>query len=102
MTIYEIPLSNTPQRFIITMAGVDYQLTLQWCWPMQAWVLNFSTPTGEPILHGVPLVTGVDLLEQFGYLNFNGVLLAQTDFDPQAVPTFDNLGTTGHAYFITA
>jgi len=26
-------------------------------------------------------------------------MLEQTDHDPTAVPTFDNLGTTGHLFF---
>jgi hypothetical protein len=47
------------------------------------------------------MVTGADLLEQFGYLGLNFALVAQTDNSPDTVPTFDNLGTTGHLYAIT-
>ena len=47
------------------------------------------------------MVTGVDLLEQFGYLSFGFALVAQTDNAPDVVPTFETLGQTSHLYAIT-
>lgn len=100
ITPYLIPLQNQQQALSISIAGVTYQLTVTWCDPAQCWVMNIADNAGNPILSGIPLVTGADLLEQFGYLEFGGQLIAQTDNDPTAVPTFQNLGSTGNLFFV--
>jgi len=75
-------------------------MTVVWNWVNASWIINIADPSGNPILSGIPMVTGVDLLEQFGYLNFGFQLIAQTDNAPDVVPTFADLGTTGHLYAI--
>lgn len=99
-TYYEIPLSSQPQSFTIPLAGATYSMTVKWNWVNASWVLDIADSSGNAIVSGIPLVTGADLLEQFSYLNFGGKLVCQTDNDPDAVPTFANLGTTGHVYFL--
>jgi hypothetical protein len=101
MTPFEIPLKPTPQTLAITLAGVQYRLTVRWNWVNDSWVIDISDTNSNPLVTGIPMVTGADLLEQFAYLGFGGQLIAQTDNDPSAVPTFTNLGTTGHLYFVT-
>jgi hypothetical protein len=101
MTPFEIPLSPQAQVMTITLAGIAYQVAIHWCAPMQAWVADFADTSENPILQGVPIVTGTDLLDQFAYLNFGGELIAQTDHAVDAVPTFANLGSNGHLYFVT-
>lgn len=101
-TPYEIPLSPTPQTFTISLGGTTYRLTVWWndmaaCWTVDIYDSDGSTK----ILVGVPLVTGCDLLAPYSDLDFGGELIAQVDGDINAVPTFDNLGTTGHLYFVT-
>lgn len=96
-----IPLQQgTPQQFGITLNGVQYQLTIRWCSPGQVWIMDIADTNDNPVLQGVPLVTGSDLLEQFEYLGIGGVLLAQTTNNALAVPTFANLGDTGNLYFV--
>ncbi len=56
---------------------------------------------GVPLLTGVPVITGADLLAQFAYIGVYGQMIAQTDNDPGAVPTFENLGTTGYLYYLS-
>lgn len=97
---YEIPLSPNPQIFTITLAGIDYTVRIAWCTASQSWVIYFADSNNTPILSGIPLVTGVDLFEQYGYLNLGGVLLAYTDNDLSAPPDFTNLGLTGHVLFV--
>lgn len=100
-TAYEIPLTPaTPQQLTVSLAGTQRRLTVRWCEPAAAWVLDVANVDGTVVLSGVPLVTGVDLLGQYGYLNLGGSLVCQTDGDPNAVPTFDNLGTISHLYFL--
>jgi len=101
-TTYEIPLSPTPQTFSILLAGISYQLTVRYTdAPMGGWLLDIADQNGDNILCGAPLVTGHDLLEQYAYLGIDGQLIVQTDADPDAVPTFNNLGVESHLYFVT-
>lgn len=99
-TYYEIPLQPAAQKFNIQLAGVVYQLTLIWRTSDQGgWFLDIALSDSTPVLQGVPLVTGADLLEQYPDKNFGGVLRVTTDGDPLAVPTYGNLGVTGRVYF---
>jgi hypothetical protein len=98
MATAEIPLSPEPQQFSIRLAGTEYLLQLQW---RGFWTLNILRPDQTPVINGIPLVTGVDLLYQYRYLGIGGGLTVQTDGDKDAVPTLDNLGTASHLYFVT-
>lgn len=101
-TIYQIPLQQNPQQFTISLGGVSYQLTLQYRNVDQGgWTVDIADALGNPILSGVPLVTGTNLLAQYDYLNFGGALWVQTSSDPDAVPTFENLGEDGNLYWVT-
>jgi hypothetical protein len=97
-TLYEIPLNGQPQRLQITLANVAYQLTVQWR-NSAGWVMDIAKQDGTPVIQGVPLVTGTDLLAQYRYLGIGGSLVVSTDADPDAVPTYTNLGTASHLYF---
>ncbi len=99
-TSYEIPLEPAAQTFQIALAGVSYSVTLWWSWATDSWNISIADANGVPIVSSIPLVTGVDLLGSFEYLDFGGQLVVQTDHDPDAVPTYANLGTTGHVYFV--
>lgn len=100
MSTFEIPLTPSPQRFNISLNGVEYQLTFMWNNVNGSWILDIADNTGAVILSGVPLITGADLLAQYGYLNFGGQLRVTTDNSPNAVPTYANLGINGHLYFV--
>lgn len=95
-----IPLQPTNQTFQITLAGVQYTFTIRWNDANQAWTLDIADSSQNPIISGIPIVTGTDLLAPYGYLNFSGKLIAQTTNDTDAVPTLANLGSTGNLYFV--
>lgn len=97
---YLIPLASTPQAFTISLNGITYQFTVRWNWFAAAWIIDIADSSGNPILSGVPMVTGDDLLEQFDHLNIGVQLVAQTNNDVFAVPTFTNLGKQGNLYAI--
>lgn len=101
-TVFEIPLSATPQRFSISLDGVTYRLVVTWCEPNQAWTLDIHDVDDNPIIRGIPLVTGANLLAQYEYLGVPGQLVVQSDNNPNAVPTFETLGGLGHLYYLTA
>lgn len=100
MIPYEIPLTPQPQRFLISLGGVDYELTVSWCGPASAWTLDIRSADGSDIVVGISMVTGVDLLGQYKHLGLPGQLVAQSDVDLDRVPDFGSLGVSGHLYFL--
>lgn len=102
MAVFEVPLSPQAQKFSIALGVTSYNMTVTYnAAPQGGWVLDIADSNDAPILNGVPLVTGANLLAQYAYLNFGGSLIVQTDYDLNAVPTFKNLGVHGHLFFIT-
>lgn len=99
MTRYEIPLTAEPQAFDIALAGVTYNLSLAWNVPAQCWILDIADRNNVPLVDGISVVTGADLLEQYGYLAFGGRLIAETDGDLSLPPSFTNLGKESHVIF---
>ena len=100
-TPFLIPLQPaTPQVVNVTMASVNYILTVRWNAQSSSWMIDIADSSGNPIVSGIAMVTGADLLEQFGYLNFGGQLRAWTKDNTDAVPTFGNLGGNGNLYFL--
>lgn len=102
MSIYsEIPTTNRAQEFTIQLSGVQYWLTLVYnSQPESGWILNIADAQKAPIINGIPLVTGIDLLEQYAHLQFGGRLWVQTFSNPDAVPTYENLGTDGKLLWV--
>ena len=102
MNYYEIPLTPTQQTFKVTLSGTVYAMTLQYLnVDGGGWILSIADATGALIIGGIPLVTGVNLLEAYGYLGFAGGLWVQTKGDPDAVPTYGNLGIEAKLYWVT-
>lgn len=101
MTPFEIPLQSTPQKLSIALGDTTYVLTITWNPPSQCWILSIADANNVPVAEGIALVTGADLLEQLDYLGFTGALIVETDHDIDALPTFENLGSTSHVYFVT-
>ena len=93
MTAYEIPLSPEPQTFEIALADKSYQLTITWNDVMACWVLDLASETREPIVTGIPVITGLDLLAQYGYLNLGGSIVVQTDGSSSIVVEVDGNST---------
>ena len=102
MAQYIIPLTGDPEVFTITLAGVEYQLTVRWNDADQGgWMIDLAKPDGgDDILLGIPLVTGTDLLGQYGHLGLGGQLVVWAG-DSDDAPTQDTLGDTVKLYFIT-
>lgn len=96
-----IPTTPEAQVFQIALAGVNYEIFLYWNTMGEIWCIDISDTQGNRILSGIPLVANVDLLEQYGYMNFGGKLVAQTDNSIELPPTYSNLGSVGNLYFIT-
>ncbi len=102
-TAYQFPFVPSQQTLQITLANVLYTLNVYWnSNPLvNAWVVDIADAQGNAIVSAIPLVTGTDLLAQYGYLNFGGQLIAQTSSDTDAPPTYVNLGSDGNLFFVT-
>lgn len=98
MQTFEIPLTPAPQSFLVSVRGVQYTFTLQWRDPA-GWFLDIADANNNALVSGIPLVTGVDLLQQYGYMGFGFELWVQTDA-ADAPPTYTNLGSTSHLYCV--
>ena len=82
-TPYLIPLQANNQKFQITLAGVIYTMTVRWNEMNQAWQFDLADSNNNPILSVRPIVTGVDLLAPYAYLNIGGQLVAPIRIEPR-------------------
>lgn len=102
MTVYNIPLSPQPQVFSIELAAITYRLRFYWNDAENGgWIMDIASSTDIPIVQGIPLVTGTDLLAQYNYLGFGGAIFVQTPSDEMEPPTFSNLGVGSFLLFLT-
>lgn len=101
-SFFEIPFSPRPERFTVTLSGTDYRLTVQYRKAGGArWVLDIADASDNPLVSGIPLVTGMDLLGQYKHLGFQGRLWVQGAADPDDVPTYEDLGIGSHVFWVT-
>ncbi|WP_036771777.1 phage baseplate plug family protein [Photorhabdus australis] len=96
--IVEIPLSPINQQFDIQLDGINYKMRLIWR-DIAGWILDIMTPDSEPIVTGLPLVFGTNLLEQYRHLGFNGSLIFYGDIN-QEKSFRNNLGKEDKLYFV--
>ena len=72
---YVIPLTPEPQRFSIVLAGRELLLAVRW-------MDVLADAAGVPLVSGIPLGAGCDLLEPYVYLGLGGALLLSGDEPP--------------------
>ncbi|WFQ80512.1 hypothetical protein PXH59_05090 [Xenorhabdus sp. SF857] len=98
MNIVEIPVLNGNQLFDIQLGGIEYRMRIQYR-GIAGWILDIMRPNGEPIVMGIPLVFGVDILERYRYLGFNGNLIFM-NHNPKNETNGEELGSSNRLYFI--
>lgn len=98
--VFEIPLSARSQRCTVTLLNVTYNMAIQWRASAGQWVLDFNDASGKPVIQGLPLVTGSDLLGQYRHLGIGGSLVVMLDSGAGDAVTFNNLGTSAHLRFV--
>lgn len=101
MAAYEVPFSAEPQTFLIALAGATYRLTTSWCSAAGHWCLDIARPDNSPVLSGIPIVPGTDLLKQYAYLAIGGGLFVQVSGAPNEIPAYGDLGGSGLVFFVT-
>lgn len=94
-SFFEIPLEPKPMDFVVR-DNVDrsYRFLTQYRETNEGgWILDIDDDnTGEKLVYGIPLVTGLDLLWQFNHLNIRFHLLVDCR-GGRTTPTFESLGT---------
>lgn len=99
---YKIPLSDKPQRFSITLGGVDLRMTLAYRNVEQGgWTLDIADAQGSPLISGIPLVCGADLLAQHASVGIPGRLYWQGAPDPDQPPSFEGIASEGALFWVT-
>lgn len=98
MNISEIPLSADNQQFVIAIAGSTYRMRL--VWRETFWCLDLLNNDQTLIVPSLPLVTGVNLLDAYDYLNL-GFSLWVGAAEGRDAPTKTDLGLFSHLYIIT-
>lgn len=99
---FQVPLSPRAQTLRCSLGADTFQLTFRWNGFSSCWILDVEDADGNPVLHGLPCVTGLDMLAQhWAEMPVPGYLVPLTDGDPDAVPTFENLGVAGRILFVT-
>ena len=96
-----IPLIASPQTFTITLAGVLYSMRVIFCDDLNGgWILDIGDSGGVPILCGIPLKTGTNLLNQYDYLALGGALMVVLTGNEISIG-FNDLGSNAQLYFVT-
>lgn len=101
-TVYEVPLTAAAQEFDMTIGSIQYHFVLKWNYIGNNWVIDIEDQSNNPIVSGIPLVTGADLLAQYASLGIGVELFVQTDNNADAIPTYTNLGSDSHLYFVVS
>lgn len=100
MAVFEIPTGPSQRIETVVLNGVSYGFGFTYAdAPDGGWIMDIADAAGNPLVCGIPLVTGCDLLAPFAYLGIGGKLFVATDGDSGAVPTYDSLGVTTHLFW---
>lgn len=104
--IYEIPLEPESQIIKVTLDGNEYMLRI--VWRGTNYVIDIAQLDGTPVVNGLAVVIGADLLAQLQHLGLTGegvlpdkALVVLTDVFPALVPQYDTLGITSHLCVVT-
>lgn len=101
-TTYEFPLRPEAQQIRIQLGEAEYIVRFGWGDTTDGgWFIDISNADGAPLVRGLALTAGENVLQQFGYLGIPGEIRVQTDADDLVEPTYANLGRNGKVLFIT-
>ena len=95
--IYQLPITNKPNNIFRAQVVVDGEnrecrLTLRYREVCRYWTMDVADLNGNEIVVNVPLVTGVNILEQMHYLGLGAVILIDRLKTGKAAASSDELG----------
>jgi hypothetical protein len=99
--LLKIPLTAEPQVLTTTIGGVPLGLSVVWNGAGPWWALTISAADGTPLAASIPMVPGLDLLEQHrAALDLPGALVVASDGGYEGLPAYADLGVRAHLYFV--
>lgn len=96
MAYIELPITaDLPhQSFSVQLDGTVFRLRLRYNWRAGHWALDLADSSGAPLISGVAVRLGVDLLAQYADDRLpSGKLFAMNWVAPYQPPGRDNFGT---------
>jgi hypothetical protein len=101
MRTIEIPLTPEPQIFSIQFGQKSYRLRFAYANVVDGgWFLDVFDDDNNPLVCGIPLITGLDLLAPYYYLEIPAMLILVNKTKPFQVPAFEELGTVARLYAV--
>lgn len=95
MATYEIPLSTGNQKFNVQLNKVSYKLQL--IYRLDTWFIDLMDGAENPIILGLALNPGIDLLEQHQHLIKGSLFVANSNKDESQA--FYDLGSKIQLYW---
>lgn len=100
--VFRIPLTNVPQRFEIELGNNDVIIVSRYNNISKCWFLDILKSSDEtPLIMNLQVVAGCDLLSQHKHI-IDGAMVAVTDGDTHANPTYENIGAQANLYYVVS
>jgi len=96
MNVIEINTNPSSQINLVQINGLTYTFRIVWRGSYILDILYQNTP----LVQGIALVTGQDLLGPYKYLGLGHLILANDDLSDDC-PTYSNLGQTCHLLYVS-
>ena len=102
LTFTELPLPRGPSIFSASIKGRDFRFRFAYAnTDGGGWYVDIGDADSNPLICGLPLTTGLNLLGQFGYLNLGFGLYVSVDGRPDEAPIYDDMGNALHVKVVT-
>lgn len=95
MAFVQIPLKPTNQKFTTKLGSKNYKL--QTIFRINTWYLDIFNDTDTALITAIPMVQGIDLLEQHQHLIRGSLYVINTSADE--VSSFFSLGREINLYW---
>ena len=95
MAFYEIPLQVGNQKFNVTLGKTIYKLRI--IYRTNQWYLDILNTAEKPLITGLLMCAGIDLLEQYKHV-INGSLYV-ANFEQDEIAKYGYLGSKIKLYY---
>lgn len=93
-----INLGPSSQTTKVTIDGIIYNVNV--IWRQDTYILDLYDVNNNPVVTGIPLITGADLMGQLKYLSIPGYWVIANADGSDTPPTYNNLGVSSFLLFI--
>lgn len=98
---FTIPFVSLPQEFYIDLNDKTVLIKNKWNSMIPAWEMSiYDGDTLEPLILCMPIIGGIDLLEQFAFTGLKGSMAVLTDGNSLSDPTLNNLGDESQVFYV--